>query len=153
MTRGAAACLLAATLGLAPLARAEAQQVPWTVRYGKFAALALSGFAIWHAADHHDMADDAYDDLEARCQDQPSACEIGPGGYTDPVSEELYQTALTEDDRARAWLIGAEVSLVGAAALLVYELTRPKGPERDNIPFQPLVKPRAGQVGARFFIF
>jgi len=38
-------------------------------------------------------------------------------------------------------------------ALFIYEITRPDGPERDDIPFEPLVDPRAGQVGARFRVF
>lgn len=154
MTRRWTALGLAAALACLPAAPAAAQQAPWYVRYGKFAALALSGLAVWQASDHHQQADDAYDALEERCRDQPGSCIVIPGaGYADPVSERLYQTALEEDDRARAWLIGAEVSLVGAAALFVYEITRPEGPERDDIPFEPLVEPRSGRVGARFFVF
>jgi hypothetical protein len=154
MTRPWAALGLAGVLAFLPVLPAWAQQAPWYVRYGKFAALALSGFAVWHAQDHHEQADDAYDALEDRCLEQPTACIVGPGGdYTDPVSEELYRTAVSEDDKARRWLFGAEVSLVGAAALFVYEITRPRGPERDDIPFEPLVEPRSGRVGARFFVF
>lgn len=153
MSRRLIALALAAGLSLPSPAPVEAQQVPWTVRYGKFVALALSGLALWQAEDHHDQADDAYDALEERCRTMPTACEIGPGGYDDPVSEQLYQTALDEDDKARRWLIGAEVSLVGAAALFLWELTRPEGPERDDIPFEPLVEPQSGRVGARFRVF
>ncbi|HSE26811.1 MAG TPA: hypothetical protein VLA95_01180 [Gemmatimonadales bacterium] len=153
MSRAPAACALALCLALLPAEPASAQQVPWTVRYGKFVALALAGLGVWQAQDHHQQAEDAYDALEERCREQPSACIIGPGGYPDPVSEQLYQTALSEDDKARAWLIGAEVSLVGAVALFVYEITRPSGPERDDIPFEPLVDPRAGLVGARLRVF
>jgi hypothetical protein len=153
MRRAPLACALAAILALVPAGPVAAQQAPWTVRYGKFAALALAGFGVWHAQDHHEKADDAYNALDERCRQQPSACIIGPGGYADPESERLYQSALREDDKARAWLVGAEVSLVGAVALFLYEITRPDGPERDDIPFEPLVDPRAGQVGARFRVF
>ncbi len=148
-----AACALALALAVTTAVPAAAQQAPWTVRYGKFVALALAGFGVWHAQDHHEKADDAYDALDERCRQEPTACTIGPGGYLDPESERLYQTALREDDRARNWLIGAEVSLIGAVALFLYEVTRPDGPERDDIPFEPLVDPRAGQVGARFRVF
>lgn len=137
----------------APSAGAAAQQAPWTVRYGKFVALALAGVGVWHAQDHHDQADDAYDDLEELCRAQPASCQVEGGDYVDPVAEDLYQTALREDDRARAWLVAAEVSLIGAALLFVYEITRPSGPDRDDIPFEPLVEPQAGKVGARFRVF
>lgn len=153
MSRAPLACALAAILALVPAGQVPAQQAPWTVRYGKFVALALAGFGAWHAQDHHEKADDAYDTLDERCRQDPAACVIGPGGYEDPESERLYQTALREDDRARHWLIGAEVSLLGAVALFIYEITRPGGPERDDIPFEPLVNPAAGQVGARFRVF
>jgi hypothetical protein len=148
-----AACALAAILALVVPAPVAAQEAPWTVRYGKFVALALAGFGVWHAQDHHEKADDAYDALDERCRQEPTACIIGPGGYDDPESERLYQTALREDDRARNWLIGAEVSLIGAVALFIFEITRPDGAERDDIPFEPMVNPRAGQVGARLRVF
>lgn len=153
MRRAPAACALAAACAILAAVPAGAQQAPWTVRYGKFVALALAGFGAWHAQDHHEKADAAYDALDERCRQEPTACVIGPGGYDDPGSERLYQAALREDDRARHWLIGAEVSLIGAVALFIYEITRPDGPARDDIPFEPLVDPRAGQVGARFRVF
>lgn len=147
-----AALLALGALGL-PAADAAAQQAPWVVRYGKFVALALAGVGVWHAQDHHERADDAYDDLEQLCRDQPASCAVDGGSYVDPVAEDLYQTALSEDDKARRWLIGAEVSLIGAALLFVYEITRPSDPDRDDIPFEPLVEPRAGKVGVRFRVF
>ena len=153
MRHAPTACAFAAILALVPSAPVAAQEAPWTVRYGKFVALALAGFGVWHAQDHHEKADDAYDALDERCRQEPTTCIIGPGGYDDHESERLYQAALREDDRARNWLIGAEVSLIGAVALFIYEITRPDGPERDDIPFEPLVNPRTGQVGARFRVF
>ena len=69
------------------------------------------------------------------------------GTYADPEIEGLYRTSQHYDRRARLWLIGGETALAGAAALFVWELTRPKG-RPDNIPFEPEVRSlRAGGTG------
>jgi hypothetical protein len=47
---------------------------------------------------------------------------------------------------ARGWLIGGETALAGAAALFIWELTRPKGRPR-NIPFEPEVRSMRGATG------
>lgn len=154
MTRAFLAPALALLVALPAARPVAAQEAPWTVRYGKFVALALAGLGAWQAADHHARADDAYDALEERCREQPAACAVGPGGYLDPASERLYQEALDGDAAARRWLVGAEVSLIGAAALFIYEITRPGLPGGgDDIPFEPLVDPATGRVGAKFRAF
>jgi hypothetical protein len=85
--------------------------------------------------------------LESRCLQAPERCDLGPGGsYLDPEIEGLYQTSLRYDRTARGWLIGGETALAGAAALFVWELTRPKG-RPENIPFEPEVKSLRGATG------
>ena len=143
-------CLLLLLFATAPAA--AAQEVPWTVKWGKFAALGLAFGSIWTASVHHQDAEDAYHALERRCSLDPTTCNQEPNGdYTDPISEDLYDTAVMEDNKARNWLFAAEASLLGAAVLFVWELTRPKGPKVDNIPFEPVVETQEGRFGARLF--
>jgi hypothetical protein len=96
----------------------------------------------------HDRAENTFDLLQTRCSEARERCTLGPGGtYADPEIEGLYQTSLRYDRRARLWLIGGETALAGAAALFIWELTRPKG-RPDNIPFEPEVRSlRVGGTG------
>jgi hypothetical protein len=141
--------LLAFLLVSTPL---HAQGVsPW-VKYGKWVLVAGAVAMNYLALDAHNNAEDSFDALEARCLEDHTQCTLGPDGtYVDPVSEELYQTTLHYDGVARNWLIGGESALVGAAALFVWELTRPKG-RPENVPFQPEFRRfgRSTGVGLRF---
>ena len=126
--------------------RAEAQGP--VVKYGKWVILAGSIGMNYLAVRAHDQAENTFDILEFRCGAAQERCALGPNGaYADPEIEGLYQTSLRHDRRARLWLIGGETALAGAAALFVWELTRPKG-RPDNIPFEPEVRSlRAGGTG------
>jgi hypothetical protein len=125
--------------------RAEAQG-PF-VKYGKWVLVAGSIGMNYLAIRAHDRADDAFNGLKARCLDVHDRCAVGPqGGYLDPSSEDLYQRSLRYDRIARGWLIGGEAALAGAAALFVWELTRPKR-RPDNIPFEPQVRSLRGATG------
>ena len=126
--------------------RAEAQGP--AVKYGKWVLLAGSIGMNYLAVRAHDRAENNFDALESRCGQDQARCALGPSGsYSDPEIEGLYQTSLRYDRRARLWLIGGETALAGAAALFVWELTRPKG-RPDNIPFEPEVRSlRAGGTG------
>jgi hypothetical protein len=95
----------------------------------------------------HERADDAFDALEARCLGNHERCALGgQGQYLDPDIEGLYQSSLRYDRQARGWLIGGETALAGAAALFIWELTRPKG-RPPNIPFEPEVRSMRGGTG------
>jgi hypothetical protein len=146
MTRTCYALLL--LLLIWPARRAEAQGLSPAVKYGKWVLLAGSIGMNYLAVRAHNRADDAFDALEARCIAITQRCALGPGGnYLDPEIENLYQTSLHYDRRARYWLIGGETALVGAAALFVWELARPKR-RPDNIPFDPEVRSlRGGGMG------
>ena len=128
--------------------RAEAQGLSPAVKYGKWVLLAGSIGMNYLAVRAHNSADDAFDALEAQCTAVKERCALGPeGSYTDPAIEDLYQTSLRYDRRARLWLIGGETALVGSAALFIWELARPKN-RPDNIPFEPEVRSlRAGGTG------
>lgn len=133
--------LWGAVLGLMLLAgQAEAQGLsPW-VKYGKWVLLAGAAGMNYFAIRAHDRAENAFDDLESRCSQTRRLCDLdAEGRYLDPESEYLYQTSLRYDRIARGWLIGGESALAGAAALFVWELTRPKG-RPDNIPFEPEIR-------------
>jgi hypothetical protein len=125
----------------AEAARAGGRGAGPLVKYGKWALLAGSIGMNYLAARAHDRADEAYKALELRCADGDHApCDLGPTGrYLDPISETLYQSSLDQDRSARRWLLGGEAALAGAAAMFVYELTRPKG-RPPNIPFEPEIR-------------
>jgi hypothetical protein len=125
----------------------RAQGLSPVIKYGKWLLVAGSIGMNYLAIRAHNRAEDVFDDLEARCLETHSRCDLGPGGsYLDPEIEGLYQTSLRYDRHARGWLIGGEAALAGAAALFVWELTRPKG-RPDNIPFEPEVQSLRGATG------
>ena len=129
----------------------QAQEAGPLVKYGKWVLVAGSAAMNYLALEAHNDAEDSFDELESRCFDEPSRCDLGPTGtYTDSEIEGFYQTSLHYDRVARGWLIGGQTALAGAAALFIWELTLPKGPP-DNIPFEPEVRSlyRATGLGVR----
>lgn len=127
--------------------RAEAQGP--LVKYGKWVVLAGSAGMNYLAIRAHNRAEDAFDALEVHCQVRVR-CDLGPdGSYLEPETERLYQVSLRYDRIARGWLVGGETALAGAAALFVWELTRPKG-RPDNIPFEPEVRSLRWGTGLGF---
>lgn len=140
--------VLSLIMCLAVSGRTEAQSLGPAVKYGKWLLLAGAIGMNYVAVRAHDRADNVFDELEARCNGAHERCDLGPdGSYADPAIEDLYQSSLRYDRRARLWLIGGETALVGSAALFIWELTRPKR-RPDNIPFEPEVRSlRAGGTG------
>jgi hypothetical protein len=132
---------------------AQAQGVKPVVKYGKWVLVAGAATMNYLALRAHNQAEDSFNALEARCFESQQRCALRPdGSYLDPTAEELYQGSLHYDRIARGWLIGGESALAGAAALFVWELTRPKG-RPSNIPFEPEIRSIRGGgtgVGLRF---
>ncbi|HEY4648491.1 MAG TPA: hypothetical protein VIG95_05255 [Gemmatimonadales bacterium] len=125
--------------------RAEAQGP--LVKYGKWVLAAGAIGMNYQALLAHNRADDSFDALESYCLELQQRCALGPTGeYLDPTSEALYQNTLEHDHTARNWLIGGEAALAGAAALFVWELSRPKG-RPGNIPFEPEIRSIRGGTG------
>lgn len=121
------------------------------VKYGKWLLAAGALGMNYLAAQAHDHAEENFNALERRCDDDHTLCNLDiEGRYSDDQSEALYQESLRYDRRARRWLFGGETALVGAAALFVWELTR-HAPKPDNIPFEPEVRSlrQATGVGVR----
>jgi hypothetical protein len=126
---------------------AQAQGLSPLVKYGKWVLVAGSVGMNYLAIRAHNRAEDAFDALESRCFQARERCDLGPrGSYLDPEIEDLYQTSLRYDRTARAWLIGGETALAGAAVLFIWELARPKG-RPDNIPFEPEIRTLRGATG------
>jgi hypothetical protein len=127
--------------------RAEAQGIRPLVKYGKWVLAAGAVTMNVLAAKAHDRGDETFDALERRCLDNHALCDLDASGrYLNPESEDLYQASLGYDRRARRWLIGGETALLGAAAMLIWELTG-KSHRPDNIPFEPEVRSLRGATG------
>jgi hypothetical protein len=127
--------------------RAEAQGIRPLVKYGKWVLAAGAVTMNVLAAKAHDRGDETFDALERRCLDNHALCDLDDSGhYLNPESESLYQASLSYDRRARRWLIGGETALLGAAAMLIWELTG-KSHRPDNIPFEPEVKSLRSATG------
>jgi hypothetical protein len=126
-------------LALTLTGRAEAQGLRPVVKYGKWVLAAGAVTMNVLAAKAHDRGDEVFDELERRCLDNHTLCDLDDSGhYANAESEGLYQASLSYDRRARRWLIGGETALLGAAAMLVWELTG-KSHRPNNIPFEPEV--------------
>ena len=93
-------------------------------------------------------ANESFDVLTGRCVNDPQLCTVDDSGiYNDPTSEELFQNTQQLDTSSRRFLIAGQVALLGAAAMFIYEFTRPPGTPDDNIPFAPLVQDMGDAVG------
>jgi len=127
--------------------RAEAQGLRPVMKYGKWVLAAGAITMNVLAAKAHDRGDEVFDQLERRCLDNRALCNLDDSGrYLNPESESLYQASLRYDRRARRWLIGGETALLGAAAMLIWELTG-KSNRPNNIPFEPEVKSLRSATG------
>jgi len=134
-----------------------AQQVPappekhgssWVVHYGKWlAAAAAIGFTVLGAQEHN-KSNDVYSGLLDLCREDDSNCVLTTNGtYVDPTAEEMYQSSLSYDRRARARLIAGQAMLLLCAGLFVADL-RHKGPENIPVHFDPVA--RTAGVTLRF---
>ena len=133
-------------LGLARPIAAQGTS-PW-IKYGKWGLLVVTvGFNL-ASSEANERANQSFDTLTGRCLSDPRLCTVDDSGiYNDPASEELYQSTLRLDTSSRRFLIAGQVALLGAAAMFIYEFTRPPGTPDDNIPFAPLVQDMGDAVG------
>ena len=138
--------LLFLVLGL-PRQMAAQETSPW-IKYGKWGLLVVTvGFNL-AASEANERANMSYDVLTGRCLRDPQLCTVDESGmYNDPTSEELYQRTVRLDTSSRRFLIAGQAALLGAAAMFIYEFTRPPGTPDDNIPFAPLVQDMGDAVG------
>ncbi len=123
----------------------------WTsVRLAKWALLgAAVGFGAY-AVSQSQRADDSYSELGLLCRAEQDRCASNGDGYADSRAERLYQLAVSADRRAHQAIIGGEVTLLGSAALFIYDLRNRRGPA--DIPYPADSRESAGYkfaIGAR----
>jgi len=126
----------------------------WITHYGKWVAFAFAGTFTALGAHEHENSNRVYNQLVNVCRDDNSACALGPdGAYLNPATEQIYQTSLHYDSRARLRLIAGQAGLLLAGALFLADLHH--GDDPGNIPFTPpaelLVapKPDGAEVGVQ----
>jgi hypothetical protein len=150
---GAAATALMIALAPPPPAGAQAPSRPgtrgWTTaRTGKWVLLGISvGFGVY-ALSHSQTAERSYDRLRGLCQTQPARCTLTNNRYDDAAAEGFYDRAVTNDRQARVGILGGQVTLLGSAALFIYDLRN--GGRPPDIPYPPAAL--RAQAGRRLVI-
>jgi hypothetical protein len=142
MRRALCVASLALVLCAVPAAQAQVNVTPprpqegWSaVRIAKWALLgAAIGFGSY-ALVQSGQAEDHYTELRRLCQVDPESCQLQNGRYASDAAEALYDDAAAADRRARIGIIGGQVTIMGSAALFVYDLRNGRGP--DDIPYPP----------------
>ena len=144
------AALLLVLILTVPLKLTAQEVSPW-IKYGKWGLLVVTvGFNL-AASEANERANSSFDALTDRCFEDPQLCILDDSGqYTDADSEALYQSTVRLDTSARRFLIAGQTALLGAAAMFIYEFTRPPGTPDDNIPFVPRVQEMREGVGVGF---
>jgi hypothetical protein len=120
------------------------------VRVTKWALLAVAAGFGAYALVNSDRAEAAYGALRAACAEDQARCVLGGDGrYLDARSERLFARSIAADRRARVGIIGGQVTLLGSAALFVYDLRNGRGPA--DIPYPSGAAPRGRRLllGAR----
>lgn len=146
-----AAALAAVTLGAGAVAPAQSggrarPAGEWSaVRVAKWALLGAAVSLGVYALAEHRRGDDAYAELSSMCHADQTRCEMEGGRYALPEAERLYGRATAADRRAQLGIIGGQLTLLGSAALFVYDLRN--GPRPSDIPY-----PGGSGRGARFAV-
>jgi hypothetical protein len=106
------------------------------VHYGKWAAAALAVTFTAMGAHEHQSSNRVFRDLLDLCRANNSDCALTANGtYRNLAAEQLYQTSIHYDRRARQRLLLGQVTLLASAALFLADLRHQAG-EPGNIPFR-----------------
>jgi len=136
--------LFTALLGCAFSSGLEAQEEPRPnplVHWGKWGTAGLSLGLHLLAITAHNRSDRTFRTLTSNCFDTPDSCTIGSDGtYVDSHTEAMFQSVLSDNRKARAYLISGEVVLLGTVVLFVSDLARKKA-RPPNKPFNPEIAP------------
>jgi len=109
-----------------------------TVHWGKWlAAGSAVAFSVM-GAHEHSRSNGEFSQLLTLCRANNDDCLLGTDGtYLNPAAEQLYQTSIHFEGRARLRLLAGQATLLVAAGLFIADLThQASGPE--NKPFAPL---------------
>ena len=119
------------------------------IRYGKWVSAAMAASFIGFGAHEYARSDDAFGQLLDMCRADAAQCARNPGGtYVNQASEDLYQTSLHHERRARVRLLAGQASLLLAASLFLADHGR-HGSEPGNIPYRGLILVEQQATGAR----
>jgi len=125
-----------------------------TVHWGKWLAAGGAVAFTVMGAHEHAHSNREFNQLLALCRSDNANCLLGANGtYVDPTAEQLYQSSIHFDRRARLRLMAGQATLLVAAGLFIADLTRHAGGP-VNKPFSPLevsgdVRTRGARVGLR----
>lgn len=118
------------------------------VHYGKWLLAASAvGFTILGEREHR-RSQRFWTQLLRMCQTDNQSCALGDDGrYLNYQAEVLYEESVYYDHRARNRLLVGQVSLLGAAAMFIADVSR-KVDKPGNIPFHGMtVAPVGDGVG------
>ena len=118
------------------------------IHYGKWLLAASAvGFTILGEQEHR-RSQRFWNQLLRMCQTDNQSCALGDDGrYRNYQAEVLYEESVYYDHRARKRLIVGQVSLLGAAAMFIADVSR-KADKPGNIPFHGMtVAPVGDGVG------
>ena len=133
-----------------PPRQPRADRRGWTaVRVAKWALAGATVGLGYYALRQSTRADRAYGDLRRLCVTTPSACTLDGSRYPDAHAEGLYAVSLRHDRRAQAGILVGQVTLLGSAALFVYDLRNGRGPENIPFPGVPAQLTQSAPAGAR----
>ncbi|MEO8031042.1 MAG: hypothetical protein ABI765_09340 [Gemmatimonadota bacterium] len=139
-SRAALTVLLAAALTSSASAQDSLRANP-LVHWGKWGTAGISLAFHLIAISAHNRSDRTLSQLTLNCFETPVSCSVGSDGrYVDSQSEAMFQSVLHDNRKARAYLIGGEVALLGTVVLFVADLTRHKA-HPPNQPFNPEISP------------
>ena len=141
MLRRLALAALLSTALASGLAAQEPVRTSPLVHWGKWGAAGLSLGLHLLAISAHNRSDRTFRTLTSNCFDAPDSCAIGSDGtYVDRHTEGMFQSVLSDNRKARAYLITGEVALLGTVVLFVSDLARKKA-RPPNKPFNPEIAP------------
>ena len=107
-----------------------------TVHYGKWTAAAVAATFIALGAHEHQSSNRVFRQLLDLCLANSADCALASdGSYRNPAAEQLYQTSIHYDGRARVRLLLGQVSLLASAGLFLADL-RHRSNDPGNIPFR-----------------
>jgi len=132
--------------------RATFQRV--VVHYGKWLVAGGAVAFTVMGAHEHSSSNREFGALLSMCRADNTDCLLGPDGrYLNATAEQLYQSSIHFDRRARVRLLAGQATLLVAAGLFIADLAHhASGP--GNKPFSPLevsgdVRTGGARVGVR----